>query len=159
MFAGHVRSLVYLRNRCAHGARIWNHSVVDAPALLPTVATRTKRRHEGFQPVSVDMVLAVLVVLLRNSGLEQEWLSSEIDPILDADPELRRGIVGRERRTGGVMAAVAHTAFHDDGADPMSGKEWQHDRPTEQPVGLAERWAETDNDPKLSTLRRYAAAA
>lgn len=30
---GQIRSFVYLRNRIAHNARIWNHSVLDAPAL------------------------------------------------------------------------------------------------------------------------------
>lgn len=30
---GQIRSLVYLRNRIAHHARIWNHSVLDAPGL------------------------------------------------------------------------------------------------------------------------------
>ena len=38
-----VRSMVYLRNRLAHHARIWNHSVLDAPSVPMNVKRRAKK--------------------------------------------------------------------------------------------------------------------
>lgn len=42
-FAYRVRALVYLRNRCAHQARLWHHSVIDAGPTPNNVRCKAKR--------------------------------------------------------------------------------------------------------------------
>jgi abortive infection bacteriophage resistance protein len=59
-FAQRVRSLVYLRNRCAHHSRLWNHSVVDAGPTPNNVRARTKRTVGQFDHRSILDVLASL---------------------------------------------------------------------------------------------------
>jgi len=46
-FQSRVRALVYLRNRCAHHARLWRHSVVDAGATPNNIKHRAKRSTSG----------------------------------------------------------------------------------------------------------------
>ncbi len=41
-FAYRVRALVYVRNRCAHHSRIWNHSIIDAGPTPNNVRTKAK---------------------------------------------------------------------------------------------------------------------
>lgn len=59
-FAYRVRSLVYLRNRCAHHSRLWHHSVLDAGPTPNNVRNRAKRLAGQFEPRSVLDVIASL---------------------------------------------------------------------------------------------------
>lgn len=94
-----VRSFVYLRNRIAHCAKIWNHSVLDVPGLLPNVARRAKKNHRSFTDHSVYKILVALDYVAKSSGLVSDWLSTRVDPILEASPLLEGGIT-RPRKYG-----------------------------------------------------------
>ncbi len=59
-FAYRVRSLVYLRNRCAHHSRLWHHSVLDAGPTPNNVRSKAKRLAGQFEPRSVLDVVASL---------------------------------------------------------------------------------------------------
>ncbi|MFJ2833156.1 Abi family protein [Streptomyces sp. NPDC087263] len=59
-FAYRVRSLVYLRNRCAHHSRLWHHSVLDAGPTPNNVRSKVKRLAGQFEPRSVLDVIASL---------------------------------------------------------------------------------------------------
>lgn len=59
-FAYRVRALVYVRNRCAHHGRIWNHSIIDAGPTPNNVRTKAKRVAGQFEPRSVLDVIASL---------------------------------------------------------------------------------------------------
>lgn len=59
-FAYRVRSLVYLRNRCAHHSRLWNHSVLDAGPTPNNVRKKAKRLAGQFEPRAVLDVIASL---------------------------------------------------------------------------------------------------
>ncbi|MFT2015018.1 Abi family protein [Streptomyces sp. 796.1] len=59
-FAYRVRSLVYLRNRCAHHGRLWHHSVLDAGPTPNNVRSKAKRLAGPFEPRSVLDVVASL---------------------------------------------------------------------------------------------------
>lgn len=91
-FASQVKSFVYLRNRIAHHARIWNHSVLDAPALAPNIKRRARQNHGMFEPRSVYTVLVALDEMLTSAKMEREWLSSTIDPIINSNQLLKRGL-------------------------------------------------------------------
>lgn len=93
-----VRSFVYLRNRIAHCARLWNHVVLDKPALQPAQVRRAKRVHQ-FDDLSVYKVLLALDTMAARTGLASSWLMSTIDPLLRASPLLESGIA-RPRRFG-----------------------------------------------------------
>ncbi len=65
-FGSRVKALVYLRNRCAHHNRLWNHSVVDAGATPNNVRYKARRLAGGFEPRSVlDVVASLDDVLVR----------------------------------------------------------------------------------------------
>ncbi|WP_264068564.1 Abi family protein [Mycolicibacterium komossense] len=59
-FPYRVRALVYLRNRCAHHSRLWNHSVIDAGPTPNNVRVKAKKLAGQFEPRSVLDVLASL---------------------------------------------------------------------------------------------------
>lgn len=67
-FAFRVRSLVYLRNRCAHHGRLWNHSVLDAGPTPNNVRAKAKRSAGQFEPRSVVDIIASLDDILTRSG-------------------------------------------------------------------------------------------
>ena len=71
-----IRSFAYLRNRCAHHARLWNHSVIDAGATPNNVRKKTKRRFGNFDGRSVMDVLASLADVLERCGLEDDFLGT-----------------------------------------------------------------------------------
>lgn len=79
-FAYRVRSLVYLRNRCAHHSRLWHHSIIDAGPTPNNVRVKAKRVAGQFEPRSVLDVIASLDDVLVRSKVEE--------PIL---PELAQG--------------------------------------------------------------------
>lgn len=73
-FAYRVRSLVYLRNRCAHLQRLWHHSVLDAGPTPNKVRHRAKWLVGQFGPRSVVDVIA---------SMDDSSVRSEIsDPVL-----------------------------------------------------------------------------
>lgn len=55
-----IRALVYLRNRCAHHSRLWNHFVVDAGPTPANARNRAKKRIGQFHPQSVMDVIVFL---------------------------------------------------------------------------------------------------
>ncbi len=59
-FAHRVRALVYLRNRCAHHSRLWNHSVIDAGPTPGNVRAKAKRIAGQFEPRSILDVVSSL---------------------------------------------------------------------------------------------------
>jgi abortive infection bacteriophage resistance protein len=68
-FSYRVRSLVYLRNRCAHHSRLWHHSVVDAGPTPHNVRTKAKRAAGQFEPRSVlDVVASLDDAVARGGG-------------------------------------------------------------------------------------------
>lgn len=68
-FAYRVRSLVYVRNRCAHHNRLWHHSVLDAGPTPNNVRKKAKRLAGQFEPRSVLDVVASLDDLALRSGV------------------------------------------------------------------------------------------
>jgi putative uncharacterized protein (fragment) len=91
---GQIRSFVYLRNRIAHNARIWNHSVLDAPALPGgnRARKRIERNYGKFDSRSVYCVLVALDWLFKRASIDDDWLRTEIIPRLESDRFLKRGI-------------------------------------------------------------------
>ena len=73
-FAYRVRSLVYLRNRCAHHSRLWHHSVLDAGATPNNVRAKAKRLAGQFEPRSVLDVTASLEDILLKSKIADSVL-------------------------------------------------------------------------------------
>lgn len=67
-FPYRVRALVYLRNRCAHHGRLWNHSVIDAGPTPSNVRHKAKRIAGQFDPRSVTDVIASLDDILARGG-------------------------------------------------------------------------------------------
>ncbi|WFP16694.1 Abi family protein [Citricoccus muralis] len=68
-FAYRVKALVYLRNRCAHHSRLWNHSVIDAGPTPNNVRSKGKRVAGQFSPRSVlDVVASLGDILIRGNA-------------------------------------------------------------------------------------------
>lgn len=69
-FAYRVRAMVYVRNRCAHHGRIWNHSIIDAGPTPNNVRNKAKRLAGQFEHRSVLDVIASLddLVVRGKSG-------------------------------------------------------------------------------------------
>ena len=89
---GQIRSFVYLRNRVAHCAKLWNHSVLDVPGLPSNISRRAQRHHRKFGDHSVYKIFIALDEVARRSGIAKNWLSERIDPVLDGNPLLAAGI-------------------------------------------------------------------
>ncbi|RRD53514.1 Abi family protein [Buchananella hordeovulneris] len=89
---GQVRSFVYLRNRIAHCAKIWNHSVIDKAGLVPKISGRAKRRYRSFSDESIYKTFVALDYVASQSGLNDSWLSDRVEPILKANRLLAAGI-------------------------------------------------------------------
>lgn len=87
-----VRPFVHLRNRVAHCSKLWNHSVLDAPAINRNIATRAKKRHRSFSDQSVYRILVALDHIGSRSGVTEGWLERKVDPLLAASPLLAAGI-------------------------------------------------------------------
>ena len=87
-----IRSFVYLRNRCAHCSKLWNHSVLDAPGLLPNIERRAKKTHGQFSPRSVYKIFVAMDELTSKVGIATGWLTHQIDPLLHSSPLLSAGI-------------------------------------------------------------------
>lgn len=92
-FAYRVRALVYLRNRCAHHSRLWNHSVIDAGPTPNNTRVKAKRLAGQFEPRSVlDVVASLDDILVRGKA---------------ADPMLPK-LVEHHRSTSQFWQGLAH---------------------------------------------------
>ena len=89
---GQVKSFVYLRNRVAHRAQLWNHRVRDVPGLQPNTTRRVKKNYRNFKDHSIYKILVALDDIGIRSGIPADWLSGVIEPILNEDPLFARGI-------------------------------------------------------------------
>ena len=76
-----IKSFVYLRNRCAHHSRLWNHSVIDNPSLPKKVKIHAQKRRE-YENRSVYQVLVAVDYFLDRSKLQKKWLEAVVEPIL-----------------------------------------------------------------------------
>lgn len=92
LLPGQVRSFVYLRNRIAHCAQLWNHSVLDTPGLQPNTARRIQRRYRTFSNHSIYKILVALDDIAGRSQIHPGWLQTRVEPILHANPLLAHGI-------------------------------------------------------------------
>ncbi|RYG78464.1 Abi family protein [Yimella sp. RIT 621] len=68
-FHSRVKALVYVRNRCAHHARLWRHSVIDAGLTPNNARHKTKKQIGQFDPRSVMDVLVSLDDILTKTNL------------------------------------------------------------------------------------------
>jgi abortive infection bacteriophage resistance protein len=70
-FASRIRALVYLRNRCAHHSRLWNHSVIDAGSTPNNVRVKAKKLAGQFEPRSViDIIASLDDISLRSKATD-----------------------------------------------------------------------------------------
>lgn len=92
LLPGQVKSFVYLRNRVAHCAQLWNHRVLDVPGLQPKTSRRIKRTYRNFSDHSVYKILVALDDVATRSGISTNWLEDTIEPLLDNHPLLAKGI-------------------------------------------------------------------
>lgn len=90
-FTSQVKSFVYLRNRCAHHARLWNHSVIDAPHVPNNVKIRAKKAHGQFGNRSIYVILVALDAFLSRAGLRQDLLL-DVESLLLRDEAFLNGI-------------------------------------------------------------------
>ncbi|MDP9903258.1 Abi family protein [Arthrobacter bambusae] len=91
-FAYRVRSLVYLRNRCAHHSRLWHHSVVDAGPTPNNVRAKAKRLTGQFEPRSVLDIVASVDDLLVRSGTAGPLFPQRVEQY-SLDAAFREGLV------------------------------------------------------------------
>lgn len=117
-FANRVRTLVYLRNRCAHHSRLWHHSVIDSGPTPNNVRGRAKRLAGQFGPRSVVDVIAslddilakskvagpVLPDLLRRHDQGSAFWTGLADP---QNPHDHRGLIARPGRSGSKALSQA----------------------------------------------------
>lgn len=105
-----IRSFVYLRNRIAHCAKLWNHSVLDVPGLLPNISRRAKRAHGQFSDHSIYKILVALDDVASKTGITPDWLTRRVDPILKSNPLLAAGITSPQRYGGMPIELLAPSA-------------------------------------------------
>lgn len=92
LLPGQVKSFVYLRNRIAHCAQLWNHRVLDVPGLQPKTTRSIKQNYRKFSDHSIYKILVALDDVATRSGISTDWLSETIEPILDKHRLLAKGI-------------------------------------------------------------------
>ena len=92
LLSGQVKSFVYLRNRVAHCAQLWNHRVLDVPGIQPKTTRRIKQEYRNFSDHSIYKVLIALDDIATRSGISTSWLADTIEPILNKHPLLAKGI-------------------------------------------------------------------
>uniref|UniRef100_UPI002635AA12 Abi family protein n=1 Tax=uncultured Tessaracoccus sp. TaxID=905023 RepID=UPI002635AA12 len=107
LLPGQVKSFVYLRNRVAHCAQLWNHRVLDVPGLQPKTARRVKQRYRNFSDHSIYKILVALDDVATRSGISGTWLQDTVEPILNKNPLFARGIAEPARY--GEMAPTPRT--------------------------------------------------
>ena len=87
-----LRSFTFVRNKCAHSARLWNSFVLDQPS----VSNATKRRAEGVlgQNYGENSLLAVIVALDNFLFLTNSWVGflDEYMELVERNPAFHQGI-------------------------------------------------------------------
>lgn len=91
-FDSQVRSLVYLRNRIAHHARLWNHIVTNSPGMAPNIRRRMQQNRGAYAPQSVYEVCVVLSMLAEGLGVVDAGYLDRIDESLKSHDELNMGL-------------------------------------------------------------------
>ena len=91
-FSTQVKALVYLRNRCAHHARLWNHSVIDAPSIPTNQRRKAQKEHGKLAPRSVATVLVALERLLSVRSLAATE-SQSTWALIGRSPVFKAGVV------------------------------------------------------------------
>lgn len=79
-FAYRIKALVYVRNRCAHHGRLWNHSIIDAGPTPNNVRNKAKRLVGQFGPRSMIDVIASLDDMTSRAGVADPllpWLAEQ----------------------------------------------------------------------------------
>lgn len=92
LLPGQVKSFVYLRNRVAHCARLWNHRVLDVPGLQPKTTRKIKKQYRNFSDHSIYKILVALDDIATRSKISNTWLRDTVEPILNKNPLLAQGI-------------------------------------------------------------------
>lgn len=88
------RSFSTLRNKCAHNARIWNHSCIYPPRVLKELKTDKDKDIYNRTPWSYIVMLAAAVDAINTSDTYSNGLYAHID----AYPEFRDGLTKPHRR-------------------------------------------------------------
>ena len=87
-----LRSFTFVRNKCAHSARLWNSFVLDQPS----VSNATKRRAERVlgQNYGENSLLAVIVALDNFLFLTNSWVGflDEYMELVERNPAFHQGI-------------------------------------------------------------------
>lgn len=99
---GQVKSFVYLRNRVAHCAQLWNHRVLDVPGLQPKTTRKIKKEYRSFSDHSIYKILVALDDIATRSKISDTWLRDAVEPILNNNPLLAQGI-SQPARYGEVL--------------------------------------------------------
>ncbi|WP_296972427.1 Abi family protein, partial [uncultured Corynebacterium sp.] len=90
--ARQLRSFTFVRNKCAHSARLWNSFVLDQPS----VSSATKRRAEKVlgQNYGENSLLAVIVALDNFLFLTNSWdgFLDEYIELVKRTPAFHQGI-------------------------------------------------------------------
>lgn len=110
LLPGQIRSFVYLRNRIAHCAKLWNHSVLDVPGLQPKTIRRIKQHYRNFTDHSIYKILIALDDISTRSDLQNSWLENSIEPILNTHPLLAHGIT-QPAKYGDTPTDILRYAF------------------------------------------------
>lgn len=110
LLPGQIRSFVYLRNRIAHCAKLWNHSVLDVPGLQPKTVRRIKQRYRNFTAHSIYKILVALDDISTRAGLQDNWLENSIKPILNTHPLLAHGVT-QPAKYGDTPTDILRYAF------------------------------------------------
>lgn len=86
-----IKSFVYLRNRIAHCSKLWNHAVLDKPALQKAQTRRAQRVTE-FDDLSIYKIMLAMDAMAKKTHIASDWLEQSITPLLEQSPLLEAGI-------------------------------------------------------------------
>lgn len=94
--ASQMRSFTFVRNKCAHSARLWNCFVLDQPAVADGVRRRAELIVGGeYDSNSVLSVIVALDNFLFRAGVWKGFLSNYL-AVTAASPSYRNGIARPE---------------------------------------------------------------
>ena len=94
-FSSQIRSLVALRNACAHLTRLWNDVSKNPPQVPSNVLRRARKAVGQFDPHSYYHVLVALDHFSQRTGPDSDFLS-RVGTLIEADPLFRRGLMNPE---------------------------------------------------------------
>lgn len=89
---GQIRAFVYIRNRIAHQAKLWNHAVIDKPGLNRNSIRGAKKKYRSFSDDSIYKIFVAINEVASNSKIQNDWLANRVEPILSRNPLLAAGI-------------------------------------------------------------------